>query len=132
MGKYDDIINLPHHVSPNHKPMPMANRAAQFAPFAALTGHDAAILETIRQTETFKELTDEEKILLSHKLLDAINKQILIEVTYFIPDETKTGGSYKTVVGRIKKWNEYDNTIVMSEGHEVKIELISEINLKNK
>ena len=132
MGKYDDIINLPHHVSSNHKPMPIANRAAQFAPFAALTGHDAAILETIRQTETFKELTDEEKNLLSRKLLDAINKQILIEVTYFIPDETKTGGSYKTVVGRIKKWNEYDNTIVMAEGHEVKIELISEINLKNK
>ena len=80
MGKYDDIINLPHHVSDYHKPMPMRNRAALFAPFAALSGHDDAIAETRRITESFKELSDDEKTLVSRKLTYAIETKSQISL----------------------------------------------------
>ena len=129
MGKYDDIINLPHHVSDYHKPMPMKNRAAQFAPFAALSGHDESIAETIRLTEAFKELSENEKNLLSSKLNYAIENLSLTEITYFVPDLRKSGGSYKKVIGRIKKWYEYDNVLVLKEGSIIQIELISNINI---
>ena len=131
MGKYDDIINLPHHVSDYHKPMPMANRAAQFAPFAALSGYEDAIYETSRLTEAFKELSDDEKNLLSRKLNYAIENLSLTEITYFVPDKTKAGGSYKSVTGRIKKWDEYENTLVLKDGKIIRIDLISEINIKD-
>ena len=131
MGKYDDIINLPHHVSDYHKPMPMANRAAQFAPFAALSGYEDAIYETSRLTEAFKELSDDEKNLLSRKLNYAIENLSLTEITYFVPDKTKAGGSYKSTTGRIKKWDEYDNTLILRDGKIIRIDLISEINIKD-
>lgn len=131
MGKYDDIINLPHHVSDYHKPMPMANRAAQFAPFAALSGHDDAIAETIRLTEAFKELTDDEKIHISRKLLVAMENDSWIHITYFIPDKTKTGGSYKRVGGSIKKWDEYDKTLILSDGNIIPVQFISEVEIKD-
>ena len=130
MGKYDDIINLPHHVSSYHKPMPMRNRAAQFAPFAALSGHDDAIAETMRVTNPFKELSDEEKNIISRKLSFAIENHSPIEITYFIPDKIKSGGSYQKVSGRIKKWNEYDNSIMLRNGHIIPIDHISEIDIK--
>ena len=131
MGKYDDIINLPHHVSDYHKPMPMANRAAQFAPFAALSGYEDAIYETSRLTEAFKELSDDEKNLLSRKLNYAIENLSLTEITYFVPDKTKAGGSYKRVIGKIKKWDEYENILVMKDGKIIRIDLISEITIKD-
>lgn len=130
MGKYDDIINLPHHVSDYHKPMPMAHRAAQFAPFAALSGHDDAIAETIRLTESFKELSEDEKNLLSRKLNYALENHSAVEITYFVTDKTKSGGFYSRVSGRIKKWDEYDNTLVLKEGNIIRIDLISQINIK--
>ena len=125
MGKYDDIINLPHHVSDFHKPMSMRNRAAQFAPFAALNGHDEALAESMRQTEAFIELSDDEKNLLSMKLNYAIENQLRIIVTYFIPDKTKAGGSYKKKTGLIKKWDEYDNIIHINDGSIIPVYLIS-------
>lgn len=131
MGKYDDIINLPHHVSDYHKPMPMENRAAQFAPFAALTGHEEAIAETARITDFFKELSDSEKELLSRRLNYAIKKHSLVEITYFIPDKSKSGGSYTKIIGRIKKREEYDNTLQMKEGAIIPIDFITEANLKD-
>lgn len=131
MGKYDDIINLPHHISLYHKPMPMANRAAQFAPFAALSGHDDAIAETMRITESFKELSDDEKNLLSRKLRYAFENHSLIEISFFVPDKTKTGGSYKNMRGRIKKWDEIDNTVVLREGSVIRIEFILAIEIKD-
>ena len=123
---------MPHHVSDYHKPMPMRNRAAQFAPFAALSGHDDAIAETIRQTESFKELSDEEKNLLSRKLYYAIENHSRIAVTYFIPDKTKPGGSYKSVTGRIKKWVECDNAILLTDGNIIPVNFLSEIDIKDK
>ena len=127
MGKYDDIINLPHHVSDYHRPMSMRNRAAQFAPFAALSGHDDAIAETIRETEPFKDLTDEEKDILSGKLLYAIENRSKVTVTYFVPDKTKKGGAYERITGRIKKWDEYDGCISLYDGKVIPIKYISEI-----
>ena len=129
MGKYDDIINLPHHVSDYHKPMPMENRAAQFAPFAALSGHDEAIAETMRLTESFKEISEDEKELLSRKLNYALENNSIVEITFFIPDKTKTGGHYKRVAGRIKKLEEY-NTLILWDGSIIRIELVSDINIK--
>lgn len=129
MGKYDDIINLPHHVSDYHKPMPLSNRAAQFAPFAALSGHNEAIEETARQTENFRELSDEERIRLSGKLNYALDHKSKVRITFFIPDKTKSGGSYKSIIGKIKKWDEYDKTVHMEEGHNIPINFISEISI---
>lgn len=131
MGKYDDIINLPHHVSYYHQPMPMRNRAAQFAPFAALSGHDDAIAETMRLTEAFKELSDDEKSIMSRKLNFAIENQSMITVKHFIPDKTKAGGSYKKVTGRIKKWDELDNMIQLKDGKIIPINYIYEIEIKD-
>lgn len=132
MGKYDDIINLPHHVSDFHKPMPMSNRAAQFAPFAALSGYEDAISEASRTTESFKELTDEDKNLLSLKLNYAIQNSSCAEITYFIPDKRKSGGFYNKVLDRIKNHDEYANTLELRNGLIIQIELISEIEIKDK
>lgn len=129
-GKFDDIIDLPHHVSDYHKPMPMANRAAQFAPFAALNGHDEAISETMRLTETFKELSEAEKNRLSRKLKYAIETHSLTEISFFVPDKSKNGGTYKKIIGRINKWDEFDNILILNEGTQIKIDLISEIYIK--
>lgn len=131
MGKYDDIINLPHHVNPYHKPMPMANRAAQFAPFAALSGHDDAIAERIRTTEKFKELSDNEKIDISQKIRYALLNRCLVEISYYEPDKTKAGGSYIKITGYLKKRDEYDNTLYLEEGSIILISQISEINIKD-
>ena len=131
MGKYDDIINLPHHVSATHLPMPMEKRAAQFAPFAALTGHEEAIKETARLTDRFKELSDEEKSIISDKLQYAIRNDNKIEITYFSPDKTKKGGFYKKVKGKIKKLDEYDNSLIMQSGDVIAVTLINEIKIDN-
>lgn len=103
MTNYDDIINLPHHVSKIHTPMPMIKRAAQFAPFAALTGYDEAVEETARVTEDFVTLTDEETDGINHTIVEAMNAGKEISLRYFEPDKSKAGGEYRTVVGTIKK-----------------------------
>ena len=130
MGKYDDIINLPHHVSENHRQMPMINRAAQFAPFAALSGHEDAIAETMRITENFKELSEEEKNKISRKLSFAIENHSFVEILYFVEDKYKSGGTYKKVSGIVKKRDPDDNTLHLSSGNSIPIQLISEIHFK--
>ena len=92
---YEDIINLPHHVSPIHPPMPLSDRAAQFAPFAALTGYGEVIKETARQTDRKPELTEEEKQELDYKLQMAVSlpgEKPAVTITYFVPDKKKAGG----------------------------------------
>lgn len=103
MNNYDDIIDLPHHVSATREPMPLAARAAQFAPFAALTGHDEAIAETARLTTARVELTAEERELISRRLAAALESHAPIAVTYFVADPRKSGGSYATLRGRIRR-----------------------------
>lgn len=101
---YDDIINLPHHVSERHPQMSMYNRAAQFAPFAALTGHNAAITEAARLTEAEQELSESDAEVLNRKLayLQSLDEKPTISVTYFVPDDKKEGGSYHTATGIVK------------------------------
>ena len=132
MGKYDDIINLPHHVSKTRNAMSMENRAAQFAPFAALTGYNDAITETARQTDTLNELSDEEKDLLSYKLHYAIEEGSLIDITYFVPDKFKSGGAYRIITGRIKRWYEYDNTLLMEDGTIISIPFVFYVDIKDR
>ena len=96
-GKYDDIINLPHHVSITRPHMPMRDRAAQFMPFRALTGYEDAVRETARLTEERVELTEEERSVLDgklQKLVDALPGHPAVTLTYFQPDKRKAGGAY--------------------------------------
>ena len=100
--RYDDIIDLPHHTSKKHPRMPLLDRAAQFAPFAALTGHEAAIKETARLTEEEIELDENRKELLDlrlQQLQECLAEQPMVTVTYFKPDEKKAGGAYVSVTG---------------------------------
>ena len=100
---YDDIINLPCPTSPRHPRMPRADRAAQFAPFAALTGYDSAIDETARLTDEKIDISEDMREKLDRKqsfLTEIIDEQPEITVTYFVPDNRKAGGEYKTVTGR--------------------------------
>lgn len=117
--KYDDIIDLPHHVSPRHPQMPLSDRAAQFSPFAALTGHEAAIRETARLTDTFVELGEERKQELDGRLRMIKENQAQkpeIEATFFRPDLKKSGGAYITIRGRVKKVDEYNHQILFTDG----------------
>ena len=106
--KYGDIIHLPHPVSEKHPRMPMQDRAAQFSPFAALTGYEEAIYETGRLTEERAELDEEEKAILDRKqrlLLEKLDELPTLTVTYFVPDEKKSGGAYIRKAGNLKKIN---------------------------
>lgn len=124
---YDDIIELPHHVSAVHPQMPLADRAAQFSPFAALTGHEEAIRETARQTEEFVELEEDRKEEINEKLQwirENQAKRPEIEVTCFQPDTRKSGGSYVTVCGRVKRIDEIEQQILLTDGTRIAIERI--------
>ena len=97
-GKYDDIINLPHPTSKKHPRMSRQNRAAQFSPFAALTGYDAEIREIARQTEKKKQLSEEQWDILNEKIMELLklpHKPVRAVVTYFVPDPKKEGGTYR-------------------------------------
>ena len=131
MGSYDDIIHLPHHVSATRPHMPITDRAAQFSPFAALTKHGDAIVETARLTQGRKELTDDAKAdieLRLNLLAKQIASQPQVSITYFQPDEMKDGGSYITVAGIVIKIDVYDHIVVMQDKIKIPIENIFEIN----
>lgn len=133
--KYDDIIHLPHHVSVRHPQMSLADRAAQFSPFAALTGHEAAILETARLTDAFIELDDDRKAQIDRQLQLLKENQFQnpeIEVTYFQPDEKKNGGAYVTARGRVKRIDEYSRQILFLDGTAVLLERVLDIVLKKR
>jgi hypothetical protein len=118
-NKYDDIINLPHHVSAKHTHMSLIDRAAQFSPFAALTGHNEAIKETARLTDSRIELDEDEKVLLNerlHVISDNLHNQPTVSITYFKPDDKKSGGAYLTACGVVKKIDEYERHIKMVNG----------------
>lgn len=130
MSQYDDIIGLPHHVSDRRTRMPIADRAAQFSPFAALTGYDDAIEETARLTDMCIELDEGGKALLDEKLQQirrAVASQPEITVTWFRADERKAGGAYAAFTGRVKKLDEYREAIVFTDGTAIPIRLIYHI-----
>lgn len=130
MGDYSDIIHLPHPEPKNHPRMPMEARAAQFAPFAALTGYDAVISETARQTDRQEVLDEEQQQLLNRQfllLLEHIAEHPTVTITYFVADEKKAGGSYQSVTGHVKRYDDYLQQLILSDGRQVPLHDIIEI-----
>ena len=130
MDKYAHIIDMPHHVSKVRPQMTMYQRAAQFAPFAALTGHSAAISETARLTDKVIELSESECEVLNQKitlLLAHLDEHPYVCITYFVPDPQKEGGKYTTHSGSIKSWDEYEQRITFDDDTQVKANEIIDI-----
>ena len=129
-GPYDDIIALPHPTSRRHPRMPAADRAAQFAPFAALTGYGAAVKETARETEAFTELAEDEAMALDRQLRlleERIRERPWVVLTCFQPDQRKAGGAYVEVRGRVKRLDATAGAITLADGREIPINYILEI-----
>lgn len=126
---YDDIINLPHHVSKNHPQMSMQNRAVQFAPFAALNGHEEAIREGARLTEIWD--NDPTRLsALNNKFITLqqhIQQRPIVRIKYFSPDTKKEGGSYAFVSGVVKAINENEAKIIMADGHSIMLAMVADI-----
>ena len=115
---YDDIIRLPHPDSPKHPRMSLYDRAAQFSPFAALTGHSAAIAETGRMTDQRMELDEYEMARVDaelQRLQELLSGRPTASITYFVPDERKNGGSYQTVTGEVKRIDAVNGVIQMAD-----------------
>ena len=133
MGNYDDIIHLPHPVSTKHARMARLDRAAQFSPFAALTGFDATIAETGRLTDESIELDESRKEVLNQRLrhiVSMIGRQPGVRITYFREDERKAGGAYVTVSGRVKKVDAYDHAIVLTDGTVIPMEAVRDLEVE--
>ena len=123
--RYADIIDKQQHVSEKHTPMDMENRAAQFSPFAALTGYEAAVKETARLTDDREELDEDEKTRLNaqlQKISARLQEQPEVMVTYFAPDERKTGGARQTYRGRLRKIDRNRKMLIMVDQTELPIE----------
>ena len=133
MNDYDDIINLPHHQSKNHPRMSLHDRAAQFAPFAALTGYDDAVKEARRLTDSKPELDENQLEELDQKLADIITRieeRPKVVITYFEPDDRKEGGAYVTCVGKLKKIDIYEKQLVLTGNRFIRICDIVSINMQ--
>ena len=131
---YDDIINLPHHVSKNRKRMSNYDRAAQFSPFAALKGYDDEIDEVARITDEKWDLDGERVTDINEKLLrlkDAACERPLVKIVYFVKDERKSGGAYLTAEAHLKKLSEYDRTLIFDNGLTISFDDVFSIELKN-
>ena len=129
-GPYDDIINLPHPTSAKHPRMPLYDRAAQFSPFAALSGHAAAIRETARLTDRRMELDEDTKAVLDLKqqiLSDRIAERPEVSVVWFRPDEKKDGGQYVTTVGQLKKVDDIARILQLADGTTISLDEIVDL-----
>ena len=129
-SKYDEIMGLPHHVSRTRPQMPMSDRAAQFAPFAALTGYDSAIKETGRLTDEKIKLDEEALTTLDMKyqfLIDALDDEPEVTITYFQPDERKAGGKYVSATGTVKKVDDFERRITMRDGAKIPMDNVLSI-----
>lgn len=126
-GNYEDILYLPHHVSGTRRQMSMTDRAAQFSPFAALTGYDAAIRETARLTDSSVDLEGDEKALLDRRiqlLFRHLDREPRITVTYFVPDRRKSGGAYETVTGQVRKIDPLEQALFLGDGTRIPFDRI--------
>ena len=124
---YDDIIYLPRHVSKRHPQMSLYNRAAQFAPFAALTGYGEAIAEIARQTNPKIEMMEDDRQLMDRKLLlltNHLEEEPTITITYFQPDRRKSGGQYLTITGVVKAIRTNERIIIMKDRKKISIDTI--------
>lgn len=124
---YEDIVDMPHHVSRKHPQPTMADRAARFAPFAAITGYEEMVLEEARVTDDRIEMDESSKAALNEKLnmiLEFIDEQPEVSITYFEPDKRKAGGAYVTVTGTVKRIDEYEHLVIMTDGKKINIDEI--------
>ena len=124
---YEDIVDLPHHVSKKHPQPTVADRAARFAPFAAITGYEEMVLEEARVTDDRIEMDESSKAALNEKLnmiLEFIDEQPEVSITYFEPDKRKAGGAYVTVTGTVKRIDEYEHLVIMTDGKKINIDEI--------
>ena len=122
---YEDIVDLPHHVSRKHPQPTVADRAARFAPFAAITGYEEMVLEEARVTDDRIEMDESSKAALNEKLnmiLEFIDEQSEVSITYFEPDKRKAGGAYVTVTGTVKRIDEYEHLVIMTDGKKINID----------
>ena len=122
---YEDIVDLPHHVSRKHPQPTMADRAARFAPFAAITGYEEMVLEEARVTDDRIEMDESSKAALNKKLnmiLEFIDEQPEVSITYFEPDKRKAGGAYVTVTGTVKRIDEYEHLVIRTDGKKINID----------
>lgn len=129
---YEDMLYLPHHVSSKRSSMSMRDRAAQFAPFAALTGHDAVIRETARLTDQPVELTQARREELDAKLrqlAELLEQRPRVTVTHFVPDERKQGGAYVRTCGPVRKIDEVGGVLVFEDGSGIDIQSVTEIEI---
>ena len=129
-NRYNEIINLPHHVSKTRPQMPMSDRAAQFAPFAALTGYDSAIKETGRLTDERIELDEEALTALDRKyqlLMDTLDDAPEVTIIYFQPDERKAGGQYVSATGTVKKVDTFGRRILLQDGTRILLDSVYDL-----
>ena len=132
---YDDIIHLPHYEPKRHPRMPMASRAAQFAPFAAVAGHDAAIKEESRITDDWKEMGETGIIELNRKmelLLSRLPDSPSVTIEYFLPDKHKSGGSYQYASGTVRRIDDVERVIELAGGQTIAIDAIRNISLTSR
>ena len=126
MGKYDDIIHLPHHVSTKHPPMPLQARATQFSPFAALSGHGDCIREAGRLTDAWVELGEDAAEDLDRKLRE-MKEGESARILYFAPDMKKQGGAYLEYEGRVKRVDLVTGRIIFYGGTEIPIDRVFDV-----
>ena len=122
---YDDILHLPHHVSEKHPSMSRLDRAAQFSPFAALTGYEAAVKETARLTDRRIELDESEKGAIDQRLTlvqERLPVPTEVTITYFMPDKKKAGGAYVSVSGTVKRIDDYERMVILRNGTSIPID----------
>ena len=132
MNRYDDIINLPHHISPTRQRMSMHDRAAQFAPFAALVGYDEAVAETARRTELRPELDEQEQRATNERLAyiaEHIDEHPEVRIRYFVPDERKSGGAIVEVSGKTYRISDADTTITLADGCKIRLSDIVDLSI---
>lgn len=133
--RYDDIIGLPRHISGRHAHMSVGDRAAQFAPFAALTGYDAVIQETARLTDACAELDESQKAVLNEKLQQILKKievQPFVTFTCFRPDERKAGGAYVHIAGRVRRIDACAGVVLLEDGTAIPVDSIYEIEAQTR
>lgn len=124
---YEELLRMPHHVSANHPPMSMHDRAAQFAPFSALTGYGEAVAETARLTEERGERSEEEAAQLDRRLrlLRArLAERPLLQIEFFVPDSSKSGGRYELLSGAVAKIADAERTLILEDGTEIKLDMV--------
>lgn len=129
-GPYDDILDLPRPISKKHPPMPMAKRAAQFLPFAALTGFEGEIAEAARLTDSAPELSEDALLALDEQLsllLQRLPEQPEITLTRFLPDEKKAGGRYETLTGRVRRLDEANRVLILTDGTRIDLDTVVEL-----